>query len=142
MSILLSSSGIDLFFEKMSIFENKTPVISPIIQNLLNDTNKIDLTLIKQKIKEELQWSEQRINNSISEYYKILIMIKLKVNVITTNDIDEIWKRHFITKQYIDDCYYFFGHFVDYKDMTIHNEEIQNNMINTYKKFFCQDFSI
>ena len=90
---------------------------------------------------ENLSDKHERIDNDISEYCKILIMIKLKVKIITTNDIDEIWKNHLITKQYIDDCYYFFGDYLDYADMTINNNaEIKQNMINMYKKYFCQDF--
>lgn len=137
--LFVGASGINFFFEKMSIFENNE--MSQIIKNLLNKLDKIDLGLIKLKVQKELQWDEQRINNAISEYFKILIMIKLKVKIIATNDINEIWKNHFITKQYIDDCYYFFGDYLEYEDMTINdNEEIKKNMIIMYKKYFCQDF--
>lgn len=140
--LFVGVSGIDLFFKKMSIFENqKNNEMSPFVNNLLKNFDKIDFSLIKFKVQEELHWSDERIDNAISEYCKILIMIKLKVKIITTNDIDEIWKNHLITKQYIDDCYYFFGDYLDYADMTINNNaEIKQNMINMYKKYFCQDF--
>ena len=130
--LLFGSSGIDLFFEKFSVFSNQdNELISPIIKNLLKEVNKIDLTLIKLKIQEELHWNDTRINNAIAEYYKMLIMMKLKVKIITTNDINEIWMKHVNTKQYIDDCYYFFGYYLDYEDATINNDiEIKQNMIN------------
>lgn len=142
--LFVGASGINFFFEKISIFENQdNNVISPIIKNLLKKVNEIDLILIKLKLQEELHWNDERINNAITEYYKLLIMIKLKVKIVTTNDINIIWSMHSNTKQYNDDCNNFFGYYLHYENNTINNnnnnDEIQQNMLKMYKLYFCQN---
>jgi hypothetical protein len=125
-----------------------TVYIEPIVQSLLLQVNKIDLTLVKARTMRVLKWDEDRANSAIQEYKKMLVMAKLGVHVVPGKDIDEIWHSHILfTINYIKDCDYFFGYYLNHKpsDGSTEEDNIKRklsyiNMLIMYKQYFCQDY--
>ena len=125
-----------------------TVYIEPIVQSLLLQVNKIDLTLVKARTMRVFKWDEDRANSAVQEYKKMLVMAKLGVHVVPGKDIDEIWHSHILfTINYIKDCDYFFGYYLNHKpsDGSTEEDNIKRklsyiNMLNKYKHYFCQDY--
>lgn len=126
---------------------SKMPCIDPNVLHLLQQSEKIDLTLVRARTVRVLKWDDYRADSAVKEYRKMLVMAKLGIHVVPGKDIDEIWHSHILfTKKYIDDCQDFFGYYLHHKPADGSSPEDNEkrklshmNMMIMYKIFFCQE---
>jgi hypothetical protein len=97
---------------------------------------KFNLSPIKQRVQNELNWDETCAEAALVEYRKFLLLAFLSTQVAPCSDVDQIWHAHILhTVQYHADTMELFGKYLHhFPKLSIATSEETKRQFDNYQR--------